>query len=135
MHKIAVITVALLISAASASFWTPCGGSATTHHVTSNVCDDSGCQVVRGQQFIANTTISFTGAHSRLEIRVRSVWLGITINLPLSPPDDDACNGLFRDGVPASCPTVPNVRYQWVMVNDIPATIPAIQNTRVYSEF
>jgi hypothetical protein len=133
MYKFIILTVILTISAVNA-FWTPCGGSATTHYVFSNVCDETRCSVVRGQSFIANTTITFAGHHPRLNIRVRTVWLGITITLPLQPPHDDGCNGLFLNGQPASCPTQPGVRYQWVLENQVPQNVPAVQNTRVYSE-
>jgi hypothetical protein len=134
MNKFIILALVLTISAVNA-FWTPCGGSATTHYVFSDVCNESRCLVVRGQSFIANTTITFAAAHPRLNIRVRSTWLGITLILPLQPPNDDGCNGLFLNGVRASCPTIPGVRYQWVLESDIPTNVPAVQNTRVTSEY
>ncbi|KAG5673374.1 hypothetical protein PVAND_003430 [Polypedilum vanderplanki] len=134
MYKVLILAVFLSISAVSATFWTPCGGSATTHYVFSNVCNDERCSVVRGQSFIANTTISFAAAHPRLNIRVRTVWLGITITLPLFPPHDDGCNGLFLNGQLVGCPTQVGPRYQWVLESQIPANVPAMQNIRVFTE-
>lgn len=136
MYKLVIFTLLAALSVASASFWTPCGGTATTHFVQSSVCDDTRCRATRGQPMIANTTISFANAHQRLDIRVRTIFLGVTIIFPLGPPDDDACNGLtFDTGARASCPVIPGHRYQWVMSVDVPTNIPAIQNNLILSEF
>jgi hypothetical protein len=134
MYKLIALVVLLAASAVN-GFWTPCGGSATTHEVYSSVCDQDRCHVVRGQSMIANTTITFVEPHPILTIRVTTVLFGITIPLPLPPPENDACLGIFRDGtVFNGCPVSVGRRYNWVMEINVPSSIPAFQNNIVYSE-
>jgi hypothetical protein len=134
MYKFVILAVLMAASAVNA-FWSPCGGSATTHEVYSSVCDSDRCHVTRGQTMIANTTISFVEPHHQLTIRVRTVLLGIQITLPLQPPENDACRGMFSNGVVFhGCPVSVGPRYNWVMEIQVPVNIPAFQNNVVYSE-
>ncbi|KAG5673375.1 hypothetical protein PVAND_003431 [Polypedilum vanderplanki] len=134
MFRVLIFTVLFTATVVNA-FWTACGGSATTHEVTSNVCSGDRCNVVRGQTMIANTTISFAEPHHQLTVRVRTVLLGITITLPLTPEAEDACRGIFIQGsVFHGCPVTVGTRFNWVMETQIPQNIPAFQNNIVYTE-
>lgn len=133
MYKFVIFAFLLTFSVTNA-FWTSCGGSATTHSVTSPSCDATRCTATRGQPLVSDTLISFTGAHQNLQVSVTAFILGVGVNLPVDPPHNNACNSLFLGATLHGCPTQANVQYNWHLNMDIPANLPAFQNTRVQCE-
>lgn len=132
MYKLLILT---LISLASVNaFWSPCTdrpGAIAPNRVESAACSGNLCTITRGETLIADVFGVFTAAHHRLDVRVTAYIFGIGVNLPQAPPDDDACNSLFRDGQLVGCPTIPGVEYMWRIDFLIPTTYPAFANTRV----
>ena len=122
------IVIALLAVASADAFWTPCSDHPGTapSSVVSPSCSGNLCTVQRGETLHADATVTFTAAHSRLDVRVTAFILGIPVNLPQSPPDDDACNSMSP-----ACPTTPNQQHTWGINFFVPTTYPTFSNTRV----
>ncbi|XP_070508064.1 uncharacterized protein [Chironomus tepperi] len=130
------IVLAVLAVASVDAFWSPCSDHAgnAPSSIVSASCSGNLCTVQRGETLIADATHTFTAAHSRLDVRVTAFILGIPVNLPQSPPDDDACNSMYRGGSLVGCPTVPNAVHVWRINFFIPTTYPTFSNTRVRFE-
>lgn len=135
MYKFLLLTI-LTITSANA-FWFPCAdrpGAVSPNRVESPFCSGDLCMITRGESLLADVFTYFHGAHQRLDVRVTAFILGVGVNLPLTPPFDDACNFMFRGGVFVGCPTIPgNVEHLWRIEFPIPATFPAFTNTRIQS--
>ena len=127
------IILAVLAVASADAFWAPCSDHAgnAPSSVVSPSCSGNLCTIQRGETLIADMTHTFTAAHSRLDVRVTAFILGVPVNLPQSPPDDDACNSMFRGGVQTGCPTVPNTAHVWRIDFSIPTAYPSFSNSRV----
>lgn len=130
------LLLAVLAVASADAFWTACAGvgNAPTS-IVSPSCSGNLCTVQRGETLVADATHTFTAAHSRLDVRVTAFILGIPVNLPQSPPDDDACNSMYRGGTLVGCPTVPNTVHVWRINFFIPTSYPTFSNTRVRCKF
>ncbi|KAG5667418.1 hypothetical protein PVAND_015399 [Polypedilum vanderplanki] len=135
MWKI-VISVLLLSSFATASFWSACENNAgvAPDDVVSPSCSGSICHGVRGERLIANVTFTPRANHNDLRVQVWATVLGIQIPLPGEPPHDNACNNIFHNNVRQSCPVVGGRQYLWIIEMDIPLTLPALNNARVRYE-
>lgn len=136
MYK--VIVVALLAVSSASAFHSACTNlpnAIRPSDIQSSACSGSQCIVTRGETLIADATIAFTKTHSRLDVRVTAYILGIPVNLPQSPPDDNACNSMFVGGTNVGCPTRPGQSHVWRINFSVPASYPAFSNTRVRCKF
>ncbi|KAG5673377.1 hypothetical protein PVAND_003433 [Polypedilum vanderplanki] len=136
MFKLIALTVLLALSGANA-FWTRCAdlpNAVAPREITSPSCSGTSCTVTRGQTLTANAFATFTQVHHRLDVRVRVFVLGVGIEIPMDPPNDNACNSLLLNGVQHGCPTTPGVEKVWVINMPVSQLTPAVSNARVRFE-
>jgi hypothetical protein len=133
MYKFVAFAVLAVILAptVSATFWRNCLGVLGPDHIETPLCDAERCFAVRGQPFVANVTLSSPDVHQELLVENIAFIFGIPVQLPVEPPHDNGCNQLYVNGVFHGCPTLPNVPHVWMINQDIPAFLPAFQNTVV----
>lgn len=136
MYKIIVLAV-LAFSSADA-FWSACPdhpNALIPSRIVSAQCSATLCTLVRGEPFLADVYATHTAVHHRLDVRVTAFVLGVPVNLPLDPPDDDACNFTYRNGVFVGCPTVPGEEHLWKIDFTIPTNYPGFSNSRVRCKY
>ena len=130
MFKLVALTVLLAISGTHA-FWAACPGILAPTAVTSPVCSGASCSVTIGQDFSGVATVTFTRAHAALTLRITIFIGGVGFDATPDPPDNNVCNSLYRDGVLAGCPTVPNVQTEWRINLTVSPGTPVVSGARV----
>ncbi|KAL7017759.1 hypothetical protein ACKWTF_010514 [Chironomus riparius] len=134
MFKFAFVLLLAISASQAQSYWSGCPGILGPTTLTSPVCSGSACTVVQGTTSVFQSTISFTRAHSHLMTRLTVFLGGVGVVIPQTPPHDNGCNALFRDGVQVGCPTIPNVPTRYDLTLTITTGTPVTNNANVRFE-
>jgi hypothetical protein len=90
MFKFIGLILILALSSTDA-FWSICADRPGVRptRIESPLCTPTICTVGRGEIITADAWATFVSAHSRLDVRVTAYVLGVGINIPSDPPNDD----------------------------------------------
>jgi hypothetical protein len=139
MFKLLLSFAFLTVLASPAlSFWRACHrfpNARLPDNVVTPLCDHERCFAARGEDFIANVTMSSPESHNELLSTNYVFIFGVGIPLPIEPPHDNGCNAIFINGIQQQCPTQPNRQYTWVIQQPIADFVPLFQNAIVECKF
>ena len=135
MFKFAFVLLLAISATQAQSYWSGCPGILGPTTLTSPACSGSACTVVQGSTSVFQSTITFTRAHAHLMTRLTVFLGGIGVVIPQTPPHDNGCNALFRDGVQVGCPTVPNVPTRYDLTLTITTQTPVTTGANVRCKY
>ncbi|KAG5676501.1 hypothetical protein PVAND_006332 [Polypedilum vanderplanki] len=124
-----LLILTLAIASANA-FWTPCTSGPAPTSVTSPSCSGTSCTITRGEILRATFVFPANVAASSLDVIIRAYAAigGDPIQLPVTPPHDNACSSISP-----SCPTSVGTSYTWNIDFEVPTDIPAINGFFTFS--